>query len=309
MFLEGYLPSPSLILLGVPVAAVTVYLWHDWVASGRLTLFVPAVAILVLLIHLVGAGGIGYVSVAQTFWILLALMLGEADPPGDNHPLTRRSAGVLAGAGLAALGVFAQLSYYPQLEAWTLQMEGESLAARRQGQQVVETYHRAALADPLSALGWERLGLLTNAAWLESGDQQLGNLFHTAVREMLAVNDRSCIAHMRAGDWWLAAYRQLDQRNFLDQAVDEYRIATRLYPHYNFGHAQLAWALHLAGDSGGAKAAAEEALRLDSLNPHVEQKLDRQKGLLMDPGGTHDNQPAPPGDRSAEQVMQELRKA
>jgi hypothetical protein len=43
----------------------------------------------------------------------------------------------------------------------------------------------------------------------------------------------------------------------------------------------LAWAHHLAGDLAQAAAAAEEALRLDAMNPHTEGKLPENAEQLM----------------------------
>jgi hypothetical protein len=69
-------------------------------------------------------------------------------------------------------------------------------------------------------------------------------------------------------------------------------------------HAQLAWALNLAGQTDAARQEAEHALELDAANPHADQKLLQQH--LRDPqsadAGWNLRRP-----ESAEQTMKLLR--
>jgi tetratricopeptide (TPR) repeat protein len=328
MFLEGYLPSAALIPIGLPVAGLFVYAWHRWVRAGTVSPVVPAVAILVLLVHLLGAGGIGFSGVAQSLWVLLALLLGEAEGGASwcENPeattrlrrqsalswvsagggvLSRRGAAALAIASMCGLVIVARTSYFPILNAQTLLLEGELFAMRGQAVAALDAFRRAAQADPYSPAGWERVAGQAHERWVNTGDAEYGEAFRTALSASLAVNKRSSIAHSQAGDWWLTAYRKLGNRQHLDQAIEHDRVALRLYPNHSFWHAQLAWALHLAGNSQEAAREAEEALRLNELNPHREQKLAER--LLFDEDRTHMDQLPPPGEQSAEQVMRELR--
>jgi hypothetical protein len=91
----------------------------------------------------------------------------------------------------------------------------------------------------------------------------------------------------------------------LEEAERYYHIASELYPNYNLGNAELAWVLHVGGKDAEAAREAAEALRLDELTPHAEQKLSSQR--VYDAPQAAPNQRPLPGDRTAEQLMQQLR--
>ena len=167
-------------------------------------------------------------------------------------------------------------------------------------------FRRATAADPLSPVPWEYVTEVTHEIWLQAGDFAYEEHFRDAVRESLARNARYSHAHLHAGHQWLAAYRRFGKPDYLDEAIRCYGIAVKLYPNYNLGHAQFAWALHLSGDAAAAEVEAAEALRLDSLNPHQEQKLVRQH--IVDIAPLQPNQQPVAGDRNAEQILKDLRK-
>jgi hypothetical protein len=86
----------------------------------------------------------------------------------------------------------------------------------------------------------------------------------------------------------------------LDQSIQAYTEWVRLYPNHALGHAQLAWAYHLAGDVPSADREAAQALRLDALSPHREKTLGQQR--LYDPVGDSEGQ-----RKNAEQTILRLR--
>ncbi len=310
-FMEGYFPSPGLVVLGFPAAAGVLVRIHRWVCEGRLLCAVLATAIVVMLVNFLAAGGIGFAGVALSLWLLAALLLNQAEadrqspPEVWNRTLRRWPAiGITVAVGVLFV-CFHQTAYSPITEAQTLLTDGNTRRMLGQPLPALTAFRRAADADPFSPEPWERAGELANEIWVQSGEHSFEELFRVAVRENLARNSRSSNAHMLVGHQWLAAYRRFGKRDYLDQAVGYYGIAVKLYPNYNLGRAQLAWALHLAGEDKRAKVEADEALRLDSLNPHQEQKLARQR--LFDATPSDATQPAPPGDRSAEQMLRELR--
>jgi tetratricopeptide (TPR) repeat protein len=257
-----------------------------------------------LLINFVAAGGIGFGGVAQSRWLLFALALNQTDYDA-NRRLSRRTAVIAAGTGMVLLIAFTRLSYYPQLEKERLLAIGDDFAARGNRQSALVTYQQATEADRFAADAWERLANMALHVWLETGSAQVQETFRWSVRSWLDVNPRSHVAHARVGDWWLQAFRHTGERQNLDAAIEQYRVATQLYPHYNLGHAQLAWTLYLSGDESAAEREAAEALRLNGLNPHVEQNLASRK--IYDPAGSQSNPPGPPNGVSAEQLMESLR--
>jgi tetratricopeptide (TPR) repeat protein len=321
-----YAPSSALLLLGLPAALVTLWLFHGWVSHGRLSAAVLATAIVVMLVNLLGAGGIGFAGVAQTLWLLLALLMNHADAarpesrgsdvpvPGSSpgiaaHPWrtslsTWPAAGLTIAAGIL-LACFHQTAYSPVTESQTLMFEGNTRRMLGHTLPALAAYRQAAEADPYSPEPWESLYELSHDAWRQTGDSSLELSFRDAVRESLQRNSRSSHAHLLVGHRWLAAYRRFGRREYLESAIGCYGIAVKLYPHYNLGRAQFAWALGLSGDRVAAEREAAEALRLDALNPHSEQKLAAQQ--VYDATPSVAGQPPPPGDQNAEQTVKRLR--
>ena len=88
---------------------------------------------------------------------------------------------------------------------------------------------------------------------------------------------------------------------------DALRRAADLYPGNAMAHAELAWALHVAGQDLPAAKSATEALRLDRMNPHQELRLGSRR-LFDEPAGgslTSGMEEVPAGG-SAEQYMEAL---
>jgi tetratricopeptide (TPR) repeat protein len=163
----------------------------------------------------------------------------------------------------------------------------------------------AAAADSYRVEPWQALAQLRLTMWLDGRDASREADFAEAAHETLARHRRSRAAHQAYGDWYLRAYRVTGQRRFLDEAIVGYRRAVELYPNYNLVHAQLAWALQIAGRFAESRAEAEEALRLDELNPHREQKLVEQ--VVFDLPQRFASQATNPPDMDAEQLMHSLR--
>jgi hypothetical protein len=311
--MEGYFPSPGLPLLGFPAAMCILVLLHGWVHMGRLPIAVLATGIAVMLVNFLAAGGVSFAGVAQSLWLLLALLLNEAESvrktsPTSWNPILGRwwtvSLAVAAGALLIA---FRQTALSPVTQSETLISEGHTLRSMGRSS-AAEAYRTATDADPFSPQPWEYFGEFTKELWLQSGDDPTyEQSFRTAARESLRRNGRSSHAHMAIGDIWLEMYRRFGKKEYLDEAVNQYGIAVKLYPNYNLGRAQFAWALHLSGDQAAAEMEAAEGLRLDALNPHTEQKLAVRR--IFDKEPKDSTQLPSPGDRTAEQTLQDLRKS
>lgn len=309
-FLEGYFPNLGLFLFGFPIGAGVLAMLHRWVIGGTLSSAVVGIAIVVMLVNLLAAGGIGFAGVAQSLWLLTALLLHQVTRTTESVVDGRRTWGRWPAIGLTVFAsvffvLFHQTAYSPVTLAAAMLNEGNTQRILGRPFEALTSFHKAAALDPYSPEPWDQVAELTHEGWRQSGDLSLATQFERATRECLARNSHSSQAHSLAGHRWLLAYRQFGSRDLLEQAIRCYGIAVALYPNYNLGHAQLAWAWQLAGDPS-AVVEADEALRLDSLNPHQEQKLARQR--LFDAIPTDTAQPAAPGDRSAEQVLLEIRK-
>jgi hypothetical protein len=116
--------------------------------------------------------------------------------------------------------------------------------------------------------------------WKQSGSSGKRNAryldeYAAATRDhLLRVNPRSAPAWLSVGLGWLDAYRAAPmQIELARSAAGDCQRAAELYPNSAYIRAKLAVALDAAGDAQGAKAAANEAIRLDNLMPFAEAKL------------------------------------
>lgn len=299
----GFPPALDLFWLSIPIGVVVIVGLHPWCREGRLPQRLLLIAMIVLLINLSAAGGIGFSGVATSFW-LLAAMIVNASPPGHRSVHVNRHGMIaLAALGLVVLAVCHQTLYSPVLTSQT--KINAAVAAARQGQldRAETLLQQAIAADHFASQPWFHLaGLHHHRIMLTAGPPTSDRLdrLQEAIRQAERRNVRSFALQRQVGDWYLDLYGRFRDPDFLQVALQAYQRWTELYPNSNIAHAQLAWAYQLAGDRDNADRHAALALRLDALTPHKERKLGEQRihgGELLD--GTLAN---------AEQRMQDLRK-
>ncbi len=299
-FVFGMSPEPVLFLLGLPAAAATIAALHPWAKAGSMPSAVPAIALLVLTVNLLAAGGIGFAGVAPSWWLLLALVSSAASASPPVRRLGRIAASVLAAtAGLLVLGAFLTM-YSPVLRCRAKLDEGLALTRGQRLNEAEAAFLEATAADGYSAEPWTNLAGLYHQAALDNRDADSLSRFELAVAQSLRRAAHSPGLYKQLGDWRLALFARWGERRHLNEALDAYAHWVRLYPNHALGHAQLAWCHHLAGNPTAAGGEATEALRLDSLNPHREKKLDRVR--LYDPVGDSAGQ-----RENAEQTTRRLR--
>ena len=220
--------------------------------------------------------------------------------------MTRRwsyAAAVIA-AGLLLTMYFT--AYRPVLYATERLAVGEEFFRRGEILLAEQAWQSAADSDPFAARPWRELVGLRHRRWLTTRSPEDFDRFTAAAEQMLARDRRSSNAAWQYAHWLFDGFRASgDDRPLLDSAIEWYDRVLELYPNYNRGHAQRAWALHLSGDAEGASRAANQALRLDEQNPHDEQKL--VKFQMDDPGPARTGGRPGPAGRDAEQWMRELR--
>jgi O-antigen ligase len=287
--------------VGLPVAGLIIGALHRWGVRGILPEWLPPVAGLVLLVNLLAASGIGFPGVAQTFWLLLAMLVAGASSNSRGITLPRWAWGLVA-AVLSALaaGHYATM-YRPVLTGQTRLAEARSLDLQRDWPAAEQACREAALADPLSAEPWRLLADLYHSQILRSGQAALAEAFLDADAKIFDRIPNSAALYRESGDRHLRIWAKLGQPRWLENAVQRYERSVALYPNSGVLHAQLAVARQLAGDAQGACLEAALALKLNAVNPHTEQQLNKQ--LLCDP---HSGDAT--GRVNAELRMQQLRK-
>ncbi len=233
---------------------------------------------------------------------------------GPRDPFVIRPAIALALSVGAALlvGACYVTAYAPIYHGMAALSEGAHWKQQRQYDRADEEFRRAARWDPFSAEPWRFRASLALGRWMHAptDDPLRGEWleqFESYAHEAVARDPHTSARHREVGEWYLAAYVASGNRSLLRKAVSASRRATELYPNNSMVHAQLAWLHHLIGDSREAAAEAEEALRLDALNPHAEQKLEKQQ--VFHPTKTEGvpYRQEPPPEENAEQLMERLR--
>ncbi len=297
----------GILLLGLPMTGVFLWLAHNWVRNGRLPISLLVVTLVVLLVNLLVAGAMAFPGVAGTIWLLIPLALQTA----GAEPLRQVSAKAVAFAGLllsVALAILCyQTEYTPVFKSQSLLHQARRYYRQGQTPRAEELFQTAAQTDPWSAEPGRELVDFHFQQWVHTRQPESHSRFETAVARLSAMQPHSHRVFEHLGQLYLQAHAISGQPEHLQASLGAYRKAASLYPASSRAHAQLAWIWKLSDDESAAQMEAEEALRLDSLNPHMEQKLRSQH--LFAPRWTQDR-----GldrlqlEETAEQTMQNLRK-
>ena len=259
--LFGSLPDPSLLWIGMPIGAVALVLQYRWIQRGNLDLKWIAIAGFALLMNLLAAGGIGFSGVAQNAWVLLAFVVNQLDLrlPWE---LGRKQQLAMSLVVLFVGGLFWQSMYRPVTQFQPFMLAAEYHRQKGNEQQAIRSLKRAAQIDPLSVLPWR---LLANLYQRTKDAKAMEN----AIAQTLLRDPQSHALHHQMAELWLRDGRP-------ERAMPLLQTAVKLYPASGINHAQLAWVCQLTGNVMTAQNHASIAIQLDTLNPHVEQKLEHQ---------------------------------
>lgn len=296
----------GLLLLGLPAAAIFLWAVHGWVHHGEMQPALLVIGLVVLGVNLLVAGAVSFPGVAQTAWILIPLALGWNDvKPRLNFRPVNSLVAVGVSIVLAAACYFT--SYAPILNS-ALPMSAASVIPFQSSDQLAAHYSAAAAQDPWSAAPWEYLAETRLSAWLRNGFADDLTEFKRAAEEYTRHESPSLRAAQNRARWYLQIYSRSQNPADLDEALAASRLAAQRFPASALVHADLAAVWKLAGDDSAAQVEAEEALRLDKINPHEEFKL--KKHQLTEYHWDDAEKTVVPSTRSetAEQTMLELRK-
>jgi tetratricopeptide (TPR) repeat protein len=294
----GFPLDNAVLWLGLPTAIAGVWVLHGWCQRGCIAVWLLVIALVVLSMNLMAAGGISFAGVAQTWWLLLALTLNvfdataspRHDAAGANPPIPdsehRTPRLVLAGICFLSAGLAVacfRTMYNPVLLCQARLYEGREWESGNRPERAEAAYHAAAEADPHSVEPWTALATLYCGVLMRGGDSERSAQFENAIEQVLNRKGTSHSIQRQVGDWRLALFSAGRDPEQLRRAIRAYQDGVALYPNDNMGHAQLAWASYLAGNETAAEHEATEALRLDALTPHVERRLNQQ--TIYDPTG------------------------
>jgi tetratricopeptide (TPR) repeat protein len=310
-FLSGLMPDLRLLITGVPAAALVFWFLAPWIKAGELSPSIVIATLATAVVNLLAAGGISFPGVATWLWLLVAMLVLLTANAANTRTveLSRRGAyGLLA--LVALLGVlYHQTVYSPVLRSNAELSEGLVAFTNGQFEPASERYALAARLDPLSPQPWISQAAVRQVQLLRSeGSPSLRELFDAACVQAIRRDPRSAQMRQTLGNWRLEMYRAFGKASDLDAAVEDYRAAVERFPNNALLHAQLAWALHVAGRDAEAAEQAERALALDAAHEHQELKLAAQNLFDVTPAAGLAQVPGPKS-LIAEPIMRDLRRS
>jgi hypothetical protein len=271
--LEASIATISIVTLAAGFAAMALLL-RNWISNGELPLWLPLAGVTVLLVHLLGAGGVGNHGVAATLWVLIALGLNFAEQFGGARRLSKAAAVTVMIVVFVVAILCQRTAYSPVVKSKSELVAANLARANGDHDAFVRHLSNASIADPLAVQPARLRALhLIRVPGLRDA--------HTAFRENAP---NRAATYRELGDRYLAASLAAPQFALQGGAsVIEYETAIRCYPNSAILHAHLAWAHKLTGDNKAAKISAANAIRLDDLNPHKDYKLASGNLQFADP--------------------------
>ena len=228
-------------------------------------------AAIALIIHLLGAGGLGMPAITQTLLVLVALGYADEDfaPFRSRVGLAVPVAAMTAGATVA-VGVLL-LAFWPVLSRERILAEGDAALSQRHSPEEAEAaYKRAEAADRwssdppsrLAGLAYQRSQRARKEADSEAGMEKSVGYQRTAIeRDPLNSGGYSALA-----EWCLQYGRETRSQRWLERGAAAYEQALELYPHQAGTYSDLAQAYWLAANRPAAVRAAGKALELHEIN-------------------------------------------
>lgn len=244
---------------------------------------------LAIAINLLAAGGIGMVSVALMFWLMIALGLNLRDDRDCGRlrgPIRRLQAFGLALVWASLVGSFAgAIRPFWESERAIAEAEAALNARPPQFERADKAYQLACDLDKYSNRPWLGLAFEKYMEWQSRGSK-IDDQRWRAVPLMMT----KAVMPPRNPDSWRLHYERatvlrdllkqlgsnlkpLDLVRYRGSVVEATRQASRLYPTNPNLHAALADASAEAGVYQDAVKEAQEALRFDGLTPHLDKKL------------------------------------
>ncbi len=259
------------VLFSLPVSVIAFALLNFYGKPFQIPSVLLAVTLLTFFVHLSAAGGVSVTSTAICLWLLGAILLNRSEKESSTRmPSGRQIFYVLFFAGIA-IPVIYTTGFRPVMRSQGPESQAQTTSDLRQR---LFLLRRARDADPWSAAIQLRLASETFGQWTQHpSDAHLR--METLAAQRRAVRLNPCASGYRfifAEQLFGMAERTNDE-NLRETALEYYREAVELYPTQAKFRAPLAWALWKSGQDAEARKQRTEALRLDELTPHSDQKL------------------------------------
>lgn len=246
--------------------------------SSRLSIALEA-AIVALLVHLLGAGGIAMPAITQLLWLVWAMRAACSETSGTHQDGKSSSEsagrGVMAGrlgvmgAALAAVGLCVACLWtatMPELLGRTSLQAGDFEWRRGQIEVAQSRFFEAVQADRWAIEPRERLAEVSFQRWRTAHRERD---FDEALDRWDVVRKRmphSSRPDRRLGQVWLAKFEQSRNPDDARKSAESFAAAVERYPHHAGLLSEWAIACEAAGLAEKAREVARRALRQDDIN-------------------------------------------
>ena len=222
-----------------------------------------------LVVHLLGAGGIGMPAVTLMVLGLAALAASNKE---TSVPVPRRIPAYFSmGLSLVALGLIVLLCVSSLLPTRSLQakmLAGDNLVRKGLLEAADAEYSAAARADDWSPDPWRRRAELAfrqvEADHFRSNDSFQKTVNH--LREAVKRDPLGFADVRRLGECWISRWRTSRQLSDAEEAVQAFEIAWSKYPTNALIMSELAFANEAAGAMEVSTRIASQALKQDQVN-------------------------------------------
>ena len=240
-------------------------------------------AVVVLVVHLLGAGGISMPAVLQLLLCLVAFSLPQRAVEAVPSKVALRTNGLMWTVTLIGWAVtvaaFVATALVPAARAQSWLATGNRMALAREGRSGAEAAYRAAcLADDWSSTPWHRRAELAYEQAARDRFQS-NELFDTAVKlllEAMARDPHNFHGPRTLGNWWLARWQVTQNEDDARQAFEWLGRALNSYPTNASLLAEFSQAAEAAVQIYETVTAAQSALKQNELNRrlgHVDRYL------------------------------------
>ena len=274
-------------------------------ASMRLPFALEA-AMVALLVHLLGAGGIAMPAITQLLWLVWAMRSACSETAGGvqdgKSPSESASRGVMvgrlgvAGSAFAAGGLFVACLWtatMPELLCRTSMQAGDFEWRRGQIEVAQARFFEAARTDPWAIEPRERLAEVSFQRWRTSHRE---SDFEESVKRWQVLASSlpfSSRPNRRLGQAWLSKFEKSHDRDDARQSAESFAAAVQRYPHHAGLLSEWAIACDGAGLDEMACDVAQRALRQDNINrqaghsdkylsPDLRSRMERLAGEIIE---------------------------
>lgn len=269
---------PEVWIVGLPALLLTFVAFGKWTVDGELSSATIVTALLALGINLLAAGATTFPGVLLPGVVLLAVVMTQQPVALSSGDVSQGKAAGICAIGLALVVACYFTLYKPVLTARTLELDAEASYRLGQVERASSEYQAAAAADPWSSSHYRSLVQMWTqiASQVELPEEvrvRALDSYDDYSQLLVKTNPGDAIAYQLLAETAIRLYDTTRDKRYLERARKSLADGITHYPASSRMHAQAAWIARLQNDSTRATEMADQALQLDAMHNHTEQKL------------------------------------